>query len=278
MNYFLNNKPFEDRLVMHRICSETLLTQNLKKESSDNFAAVFVEGRDRFVNSIEELAAIWSFKVFSKFNYPVYLLVNNDTNILGGDQEFLNCLRIKVIKIPELNSLDAYSDFCIKNLYTKYLPPEIDNLLHIQSDGFLMKDGWEEFVLDNGFDYIGAHFRHFPAIKTIDDLGKPLFTEFKGRQIGNGGFSFRKLSKMKLISEKYSNYKMIERGTENKLPPEDVFFSFFGFNDSTLKLPSLKDCDVFCQDPLTLSAFINKGSYGFHCAKLVSEWSVCNHD
>lgn len=81
------------------------------------------------------------------------------------------------VKIPKLNGLEAYSKFCIRDLYryvdTKYC-------LLIQYDGYVLFGGaWMDEFLN--YDYIGAPFN-------------------PSRTVGNGGFSLRSKRLMEWIA------------------------------------------------------------------------------
>ena len=90
----------------------------------------------------------------------------------------------RAVQIAPLNSIDAYSKFCLLDLH-RYV--ETSHVLVIQYDGFVVNPGaWQDAFLD--YDYIGAPIligdwaigRHgVPAA----DIGKLV--------VGNGGFSLR---------------------------------------------------------------------------------------
>lgn len=81
-----------------------------------------------------------------------------------------------IVKIPPINSIEAYSHFMIKELVDFV---ETDYVLIIQHDGFVLNPNqWQNDYFD--YDFIGA-----PA--------------FWG--IGNGGFSFRSKKLLKILSE-----------------------------------------------------------------------------
>lgn len=82
----------------------------------------------------------------------------------------------RIVKIPQIKSIEAYSEFMIKDLY-KYV--ETDFVLIIQHDGFVLNPNrWSDAYLD--YDYIGA----------------PVFWG-----MGNGGFSLRSKKLLNILAE-----------------------------------------------------------------------------
>jgi hypothetical protein len=89
---------------------------------------------------------------------------------------------------------------------------------------------------------------------------------------------------MKEIIRRFGHIKFKQSGDNNC--PEDVFFSFLGYNHyqqgncpvPLCKLPTLKECDTFAQDPLTKDSWDNKTyGYGFHYFRYYPEFPPCNH-
>lgn len=294
MELLYKNRDIETQDFIKEVCGY-ILSQPLEyQENSDDFCAVFVEGRNREINTLEDLTSIYSFKKFSKYNYPVYCFVNNINNFYNDNpkksfeykvdlNKLLNQCRINVIKIPSLNSLEEYSKFCIEKLYFM-LPSWAERVITLQPDAMLLKPGWEDFILENDFDWISPHWKHYARIQLggrLDDSKR--WDDFNSNSvcIGGGGFSFRKASKMRLISNSFNGLKLREYGRNDDRPPmEDLFFTFFGFNWKELKLPTLKQCDQFAIDPLTKERWNNKETlpFGFHYFKPVSEFPPCNHE
>jgi Protein of unknown function (DUF5672) len=86
-------------------------------------------------------------------------------------------------KIPQLNSLNDYSAFCLKNLHRHIDTP---HMLVIQHDGFVINpDAWQPHWLN--CDYIGPLF-----------LQETIITD---QTMGSGGFSFRSKALMAACDE-----------------------------------------------------------------------------
>lgn len=277
MKSLYENRSIEDKYLINLVCNN-ILREKLdidNKEKSNEFCGVFIEGRNREINYLEDFAALKSFKLFSQFNYPIFLFINNDSNLLEGNHWLIDKWRINVIKIPEITNLQDFSKFCIKELYFK-LPNWAENLLMLQPDGLLLKSGWEKYVKDNDFSLIGAHWQHYTSLQVKTDAGwqRMIFNPVYGC---NCGLSFRKASKMRLISTKFDKYTLRQINDDNL--SEDSYFSYLGFGSGLCKLPTLKECDQFSKDPITLEVYNDKSNlpFGGHYFKLKSEFPPCKH-
>ncbi len=283
MNLLYKDRPKSETDFISQVCNYILSQPYKPKYMSNEFAGIFVEGRSRDF-CLEDAAALYSFHSFSQFNYPVFCFLADSERFLRGINEFERerniDLNLVVIQIPALNSLEEYSDFCIKKLYFM-LPEWVKNVLTLQGDAMLISEGWENWITDNKFEFIGPHFKHCPAIDVyINNEWNP--TNYQSLPFCNGGLSFRKVSVMREISKKFSNLKQRERFTEDKEPQEDLFYSFWGFNSKLCKLPTLKESCQFAIDPLDFNMFkeFKEGKrhfYGFHYLKQQSEFPYCNH-
>lgn len=250
------------------------------KPKNNEWGAIYVEGRDRQIRDVESFCAIKSFKLFSKYNAPVYLFIHNDKNLLFKEYGLLDRWNIKVIKIPLLDNLERYSEFCIKELYN-LLPPELENVITIQPDAMLLKPGFEDYILNNDFDWISSHWKHRASIAINIENKWVGLSGFSPTAVGNGGFSYRKASKIRAVSKHFSSYKQMEIGRDDDRPPmEDLFYCYWGFNSRILKTPTLKECDQFAVDPLTRDVWNDKKNwpFGFHYIKEKSEFPPCNHE
>ncbi len=277
MNLLYNQKPIEDKFLIYHI-GTPIINAELdieNKTKSDEFCGVFVEGRNREVNCFEDFMTLKSFKLYSEYNYPIFVFLNNSKNFLNNNHWLINKWRINVIKIPEITNLQDFSRFCIQQLFFK-IPNYIENVLTLQPDGLLLKSGWEKYIKDNNFDLIGAHWQHRTTleVKTNNGWQRMLFNPVYGC---NCGFSFRKAPKMRLISTKFNNYTLRQINDDNL--SEDSYFSYLGFGSGLCKLPTLKECDQFSKDPITLDIYNDKNNlpFGGHYFKLKSEFPPCNH-
>lgn len=284
MKLLYENRTGQDKNFIQEVCHNILSKPLIEKEHSNLFNGIFVEGRNRRC-CYEDLAAITSFKLYSKYNYPIFCFLSNKNFFAEVNQQTLNDFRIKIIEIPEINSLEEYTKFCVKKLYFT-LPDNVENIVTLQPDGMLLKEGWENFIITSGVDWLSPHWRHFASIEISNSqTGWQWYEQIMSpTMIGNGGFSFRKVSKMKNISSIFGLNDLEsqrEKGRyDNRIPMEDLFFCYWGFGCGIMKLPTLRQCDRWACDPLTPKIYSNNKPFGFHFFKDLSEpdWPECNHN
>lgn len=270
MKMLYSNRSKSDQAFINKVCHDIIspsLEDKPDKKDSDIFCGIFIEGRDREINTLEDLASLYSFKKFSKYNYPIYCFIQSNINFLGGDYHWLKENRINLIQINPINSLDEYTNFCIRELYNK-LPNNIKWGVTLQPDAMLLKEGWEDIVMQNDWVYIGSPWGHIPAIEIFnyDDCKWDDF--FRPVRIGNGGFSIRKIDFCRAASRYYGDCKLREKfAPNNKVPPEDLFYSVVA-NNLTIGVPTVEQANEFCCDPLTPEKYnSNNKPFGFHYFK-----------
>jgi hypothetical protein len=283
MNLLYSNRSPEDQEFIKRVCYDIINTQIEGKEDSDEFVGIFVDGRNREINTLEDMACLHSFKCFSKHNYPIFCFVNNKNNFLEeiASQGWTPSLwRINIIEIPQINSLEEYTEFCINKLYF-LLPDYVEKVLTLQPDGMLLQAGWEEFINSSECDWLSSHWRHYAQIDWKVDDKWCIFT--KKTPIGNGGFSFRKKSAMLELSKAFGSslQSLREYGRDdNRIPMEDLFYCGIMNTFPCFKMPTLKQCDLFSCDPLTPKIYNSPNKpFGFHFFKNLAEpdWPECSH-
>jgi hypothetical protein len=281
MELLFKNREIADQEFITLICNDILSKKLEDKPFSQDYCAIFVDGRPRKIKFLEDLACLTSFKVFSKFNYPILMFINGDIGFEDSDlqkigiknkEELIKKYRIEVIKIPELNSHDLYSKFCIEQL-PFLIPNEFENLLFLTPDGFLINqyvDGkcWETYLEEIRTDYIGSAWGHKPNIQIKYNNIWMEFTE--PVQVGNNGFAFQKRSMMQFISQTYRDKELREMGTKDKYPPSDLLYSVF--TNMYGRLATVEQANHFSIDPLHYEDYQkiknNQASfYGFHFPK-----------
>lgn len=166
----------------------------------------------------------------------------SEKNIEFGDSVILTSLPTndpRAIKIPHINSIEDFSDFCIKEL-TKYV--KTDYVLLIQYDGFVIDHTkWtDEFFK---YDYIGGPI----STKSWKDKNP----ETPDLIMGNGGFCLRSKKLLNLCSQ------LAFDGTIKRTHPEDTVICVdyrdllekngivFGPNDLAIKFSVQYDYDGF---------------------------------
>lgn len=269
MKLLYNNRSNSDQEFIKYVCNNILASFKLSdiygKSTDDTFCGIYIEGRNREINCLEDIASLASFKAFSKYNYPIFCFIHNDNNFFNKTGDLLNNLlkswRIKIIKIPAINSLDEYTNFCVKELY-HLIPKNIQYAVTLQPDAMLLKSSWEDEVLKNNWVYIGSPWQHAPAIEYLDIDEK--WKDFLGPvRIGNGGFSVRNIDFCRAASTYYGKMRLREKHTESKIPPEDLFYSVLA-KYLTINNPRIEQADNFCCDPLTPEKYKSGKYFGFH--------------
>jgi hypothetical protein len=146
-----------DYNLLNKIRADTLAVPLVKKPYSEEFAGLIVDGRNNVtLDSINP--AIHSFRVYSKNEYPIILLLG-----YGTPQRELQIIQnsysnILVYLIPPLDSILLYSEFMFNQCF-RAIPEKFEKLLLLQSDGHLIQSGWEDFVNKGNYDYIGGTWR-----------------------------------------------------------------------------------------------------------------------
>lgn len=250
----------EDKNVLNQVVCRALDLKVTEKEVSDDFCGVYVDTRPRAVGLVEEFAALKSFKLFSKYNYPLFVFLNENYSREFLNEKLIKDWRITVIPIRNLDcskNLIEYSDFMVREL-PFLIPEQFKKSIFLQADGFLLNFGYEELIEHYYPYFLGAPTRHLGSVIFPDrpDLSNKEIVNL------NGGFSFRRLDKMRELSKKYSHLACYERGRADFAPPpEDQFFNY------TLALEgvqsNLEAASIFSQDPLRNFEDI-KFTYGFH--------------
>ena len=139
----------------------------------------------------------------------------------------------------------------------------------------LLRPGFEDWLINNDFGLIGSHWKHKTSL-SVHDGNQKLSVPFPPVYGCNLGFSFRKAAKMRQISNLFSRFDLRQVGDSNC--PEDAFYSFLGYGSHICKLPTLNECDIWAQDPLTRESWENKTyGFGFHYFREKSEFPPCNH-
>jgi hypothetical protein len=113
------------------------------------------------------------------------------------------------VEIRNLNTIELFSEFCIKDLH---MYVDTDFVLTVQHDGFILNpQNWNNDFLK--YDYIGAPF--FIDSKFIQKFDLP--EELLGNCIvGNGGFSLRSKKFLEVAAKLYTEGKIL------RLNPQDV--------------------------------------------------------
>ena len=101
---------------------------------------------------------------------------------------------VRAVPIEPINSIEAYSRFCLLDLY-RYV--ETSHVLIVQHDGFILNpSAWRDDFLN--YDYIGAPILVGDWAKERHDIPDSLVGSLV---VGNGGFSLRSKKLLELTAE-----------------------------------------------------------------------------
>ena len=182
---------------------------NFKKHS--NFGSVIIE--DRCLPHLECLIRNTILKTPDNWNHSVVCTRLNFKSINQLCKRIHKDIKVIQVGIPNFTQ-NTYNDMLLSTWFWNKIDSE--NILIYQQDSFLFREGIEEFY---EYDYIGAPW--LPH-QTDNQLG-----------VGNGGFSFRKKSKMLKCLDTINPKKLqLSSDTLNYMrncnlhnPPEDVYYS-----------------------------------------------------
>lgn len=178
-------------------------------------------------------------KVFKEKRDIKLLIPNNITT------EFYDKFNVEYVKVnPEwLSSIKAYNYMCCnKEFYELF--NHYDYILIYQTDCWVFEDRLDYFM-ELGYDYYGAPW--------------PIYND----QVGNGGFSLRKVSKMIELTNKY---------TYNGKLNEDGWFCLTHKND--LNICDLDNACNFSMEIISLKYFPKIKTYpmGLHSSRVYQFW------
>ncbi|MEK6884964.1 MAG: DUF5672 family protein, partial [Nanoarchaeota archaeon] len=190
----------------------------------------------------------------SQYQYPLYLFISLDA-VTDDVKKIIDLYSpITVVSIIRLKNIIAFNNFCINNLLY-ILHSKHEQLLTIQNDGFLIREGWEEKC--DGYSWLGSAWKD--SIKVIENTFN--YPEVIGF---NGGCNFRRKSKCLKVNElvqKYGGQQKIVKGLQiNENPPrqqggsflaEDLYFSYFGFGSGIFEPVTKEYADSFAKEPIT---------------------------
>ena len=180
-------------------------------QKNSNYGTVIIE--DRCLPHLECLIRNTIIKTPNNWNHSIVCTQKNYGAISKLCKNIHEDIKVVPISIRVL-SQNTYNNMLLSKWFWNKLDSE--NLLIYQQDSFLFREGIEEFY---EYDYIGA-----PWLKEQTD-------NLYG--VGNGGFSFRKKSKMLECLNKINPKNLqLSQDTLNYMkncdlenPPEDVYFS-----------------------------------------------------
>lgn len=201
--------------------------------NKEKMTAIIIEPREHkafeFVinNFLENLSDNWDFIIFHGNKNKIY--IENIINNILNKNKLLNIKdRIKLINLNIDNlSLDDYNKLLTTPNFYKYINTEI--FLIFQTDSIICKENKNNINKFLDYDYVGA--------------------PWKDKNVGNGGLSLRKKSKM---------LEIINKCIYKKNTPEDVYFGL-SCPEIIRNKPSFEDAQNF-----SVEAIYNDNTFGVH--------------
>jgi hypothetical protein len=227
------NESFENNDV------EFFINKPKESISSDKkYTAVIIEPRKHkaleFVlnNFMENLDDDWGFIIFHSNTNKKMVENIMDTNL----KKYKNKTKLINLNIDSNDfTIKEYSTLFYDKTFYDYIPTE--TFLIFQTDSIILKENKDKINDFLQYDYVGA-----PWPKTMGILGK--------MEVGNGGLSLRKKSKMLELLKYKNKYNdsIIAVNDERKFGKyiaEDKFFNGYYVNEVYINKPSFNDSKNF---------------------------------
>lgn len=245
------------KLIKKDILKESLIP----KEKNDQFCVLYVDGTGNL--TFEEAdATFWGAKVFSRFDYTTYLFVSLSNDAREIKKIIDKYPNTKVHSIPPLKNALTYNEW-MANAPWFLIPPKHEFCYATQSDGGLIAKGWEDYVIEGDWDYIGSPWRSDIEVLAVEKLNT--------LRVANGGISVRRLKSVKKIVEyinskggQHNYFKGIkidgEIKQQNSWLAEDAMLCSVGFTKGFFKELKEEDARKFGHEPIELSLFMDKNN------------------
>jgi Protein of unknown function (DUF5672) len=223
-----------------------------EKKRDDNYCGIYFHANDSPFLMSEHETPIKSFRATSRYSYPIFLFYNIDA---GGEIETLirKYDNIHVIAVSKMTRIQQFDDFFINRLFQS-LHPRFNKTVTFHWDGFFLNPGWEDFLEQHDFDYIGAPWCRTARNTMVLPHAKKKYPIAHSTSVGNGGFTYRKRDKcLEVVS------RIDKDDIDWESCPDDGFYSYFGFG-----LGIFKPCSVDVALKWAREPFFDFNSYGFH--------------
>ena len=233
-SYFVN----DSKLLWREFCCDNIDYLNLYKLPSyfsEKINAVLIEFRK--LQNVEFVVRNCMIKLREKCTYTIVCGNANYEYMLDINTRLEN--KVRIIKLDIDNpSVNDYNNLLLSYKFWDTLKGEY--ILIYQEDTCIFNDNIEEFL---EFDYIGAPW--------------PQSQKENVNNVGNGGFSLRKRSKMLevlkqdmnidslALSENCTQYMI---NSKLKMPPEDVYFANSLINHNIGKVCDFEKARYFSQE------------------------------
>lgn len=233
---------------------------------------IYKENLSRF----EEIALNQCFKVFKN----AHVIAVKPEKLLLSEERFSKSVSFDDFYF---DNVFGYNKLMLSaGFYTQF--NEYDYILIYQLDAFVFSNQMDLWC-SKGYDYIGAPWlynNHYSKFKTFKEQirsyfhrrynllgkeGKPALDKQLNNQVGNGGFSLRKVDKFIKICQEYKSQISAYEKVENSIFNEDIFFSIeLNRKKRVVKIPSYKEAVDFAIETAPEQAFgLNGNKLPFGC-------------
>lgn len=214
-----------------------------------NYTAIIIEPREHpafkfvFNNFINNLDEAWEFIIFYGTNNKEFMF-----NLIKNDyREQLDRIRLVNLNVDNLNIID-YNSIFYNKLFYDFINTEYFLIFQIDT---LIRSSFKYYIYDFlKYDYVGA-----PWINP-----EKIFNRYDCNNVGNGGLSLRKKSKMLNIIDKYYSIKSLRYN-------EDYFFTR-KYVDNNISIPTVDLAKFF-----SVESIYCEESFGIH-----KPWSHLNNE
>lgn len=208
--------------------------------------------------------------------YDIYLVSPNSLNV---NLEVSNQMKIQRFDDEFFHGVRGYNKLMLsESFYQRF--KTYDYILIYQLDAYVFRDELQDWA-NKGYDYIGGPRIHnlystskFGAfalrvkryLSTMGGNWKKKRKYVMYNNVGNGGFSLRRVKRMIYITHKYKDKIACQLNDEEDYYPEDWWLMYELRENDTLKKPSFKEALAFAFDVRPQLAFkLNGHQFPFGC-------------
>ncbi len=178
--------------------------------------------------------------------YDIVIIAPAGLDITAIEKKYNNFSTVRV-DAKMMSSIRQYNKMLLdRHFYSLF--NSYDYMLIYQSDCYVFEDRLSEWV-ERGYDYVGAPwyydlggfgwFKRFIG-RVVRSIGVYHTNWFKWGEVGNGGFSLRRVS---VFLEKCADMRLSRRAQRGRLN-EDIYWSMV----AKLRKPSAEEASHFCAD------------------------------
>lgn len=246
------------KLIKEDILKEPLIL----KSDSNEFCGLYVDGTGELTFELAD-ASFHAFKVYSEYNYPVYLFISLENDKDEIEKIVKKYSDTKVYSVAPLKTALLYNEWFF-NCPWFYIDPKYERVCTFQVDGAVISKGWESYFVNGDWDFIGASWR--------SDIKALAYNhELKTLKVANGGMSCRKIKSMIKVVQfvnKYGGQHKFFKGVQidgivkqdNSWLAEDLMACSVGFTFDLFKPLTEEESKKFGHEPIELSLYMNKSS------------------